>query len=767
MTDAPKLWAAPTRPLEDFAKALGIETRVLHLNEWPDELSYTDPAFPREVLVPQDAAAWAMKKPALDEVLRSLLEKYGPALTLEFKVGQLPVFTLNTGYHHSELEDFYNQAKDSPTVDLRLRIDKSALSRHWGIVNRAVADVILFLFTDALARLLGVRLDLLTNERRGLLRAFNHDKRVIILAPSHNELVLKGAFLVVLGGAAVSRWVEYATEPTPDTVKVKYFREQAKEALKWANFDLVTLTPLHLTVESEPSADGRAPATDDPVASAVYAQLLACSLLYIAGHTVRNVDERTNGAAAASAVQSARSPLWLATFAADRYLARFNVGDVPELCEALKSGSANAWKASKMIADVAAWVYGGERDVKDRLSVLQSVIANSLQESDPAVNCRELVRQAAEVKKRVEWGWDSFVHGRLEKYFTQVKDLEAAVEATARSYNEQVQALSKTLIDNMLAAVGVVVGSFIAAIFKTPFGVKVFWVGTSIYTAYLVVFPIGVGLVSAWQRYRDSKALFENRRKEFDRRLSPEEVKDIVGTSVTDRDTWFKRWFGFTTAAYLMVAALMVVAIVRVPSLIRNWDDQFALAGTSYGAAAGDSVQVIIRGENFDKDKEVAAQIGAVKFTNTEGGNLKVHGTTVLTLAVRQSDLAAARAVGNNRIVVKQGGATEQFVELPSDPVPITPPRFDYWSRAAAGGVLYALGSGFDSISVVAHAGRRLEFNVADGGRRLSLPDFKWQKTGATLDITLYNGDNIKEGVPPKSEDKEDARRGVPAVGRR
>src|ERR1044071_3650848 len=146
MTHAPEMWADPKRPLEDFAEVLGVEPRVLHLNEWPDELIYTNSALKREVVAPQDAAAWAEKKAALDEVLRGLLGKYGPALTLEFKYGQLSAFMLGTGYHQSELDKFYTLVKDSPTVDLRLRIDKGELLRHWGIVNRSAADVILFLF---------------------------------------------------------------------------------------------------------------------------------------------------------------------------------------------------------------------------------------------------------------------------------------------------------------------------------------------------------------------------------------------------------------------------------------------------------------------------------------------------------------------------------------------------------------------------------------------------------------------------------------------
>ena len=50
-----------------------------------------------------------------------------------------------------------------------------------------------------------------------------------------------------------------------------------------------------------------------------------------------------------------------------------------------------------------------------------------------------------------------------------MKELEETVEDTTKDYNDQVHSLTKTAIDNVLAAVAVIVGSFLAAMFKSPF----------------------------------------------------------------------------------------------------------------------------------------------------------------------------------------------------------------------------------------------------------------------------------------------------------
>jgi hypothetical protein len=201
---------------------------------------------------------------------------------------------------------------------------------------------------------------------------------------------------------------------------------------------------------------------------------------------------------------------WLATFAADKYVAQLSLGSAAAARVALKATGSSVGDG-ETIGTLARWVYGEDR-VADRLTVLQVVVANALEGERRRGEGDGAPGQADDIAKRVEAAWKAFIEQKLDKFFGQLKQLEETIEATSRAYHEQVQALTKTLIDSMLAAVAVVVGSFIAAMFKTPFQPYVFWFGAGVYLAYLLVFPILVGL-SASGSAHDSARMF-GRRKE-------------------------------------------------------------------------------------------------------------------------------------------------------------------------------------------------------------------------------------------------------------
>jgi len=315
-------------------------------------------------------------------------------------------------------------------------------------------------------------------------------------------------------------------------------------------------------------------------------------------------------------------------------------------------------------------------------------------------------------------------------------------------------------LPSLLAAVGVVVGSFIAAILKSPFEAYIFWFGTGIYLGYLIVFPICVGLISAWQRFKDSQKAFQKRAVVFGKRLSPEEVTEIVSSTVKNSEGRFKKWFSATVVLYVVVVLLVLVAMVKVPREIRKWTDNFELTSVSYDEPANsDVVPLVIRGQNFDKDKEIAVSIGESKFTNTDGQTLKVHGSTVLRLSPQQSDLAT-QSKDSGFILVRQGSAEPQRLSLPSGPAPIPQPVFERWNLTSVptGGVLEAYGTNFGSISEIRLDGKKINFTVLNTGLKLETGNLlKGTWTGRSLDVTLKNGQRFQEIISAVSSTKEGA----------
>jgi hypothetical protein len=241
-----------------------------------------------------------------------------------------------------------------------------------------------------------------------------------------------------------------------------------------------------------------------------------------------------------------------------------------------------------------------------------------------------------------------------------VKALEETVAATAKDYNEQVGVLAASVIASMLAAVGVILGSFLAALFKSPFEAYAFRFGTIVYTIYLLVFPMGVGLTATWQRFRKSKETFEARRRSFAQRLREDPVREITEPVLGKSESWFRKWYAASVAAYAIVAVALAAAIILVPPAIESWSrkpDDFVLKSASRNQPVNGAVK--IRGEHFDKEKDIVVTLGHGTFTNAaDPATLKVLGTTALCFTPSKSDLGAAT------VTVRQGAAGSKSVLL-------------------------------------------------------------------------------------------------------
>jgi len=751
-TNAP--WNDPAGPLKSLAAKLGIDPKRLHGNEAPDKLNLTELKVSlRSIILDQNDNVDQQKLTDMDNVLRDVWVKYNSALTLQFKVGAEKLI-IDGAYDKTRLEEFFNEIKDSPHLEAQLIINKDQLLTNWGLADPGVTFK-MYLFPEALQSALGVPLVNLEqadpdHSEEPLLKDFNGESKLIILVPDH-PIELNGDYLAVLGGDAVARTQNYKSskKPTERLQLCEFVNKQARDKLKWVHVELNLLTPLQFKVAAAKSGDDSEPPKDDPIAGALYAQSLACSLLYMAAHSSWKqsglTQNRRNGRVAQNPAWEHRDSSWVATFAAAKGVVSLRIGDAHQLKDVLVSNSTGSpWKTSQTIADLATWIYEQERDVGNRLIVVQHILVSTLEDNEPSQALSQFVRRASEVAKRVEWGWDAFIGDKLESYFSREKELEETIESTTKAYNEQVQTMTKTLIDNMLAAVGVVVGSFIAAIFKSPFQEYVFWVAIGIYTAYLVIFPISVGLTSTWQRFSDSSKSFRKRKEDFKQRLTDAQVEQIVGDTVTKREWWFTKWFGVTTVLYLVVLGLMIVAMFVVPSRIKRWGDDFALTDISYGGSPNsNTVSIIIRGDNFDKDKEIVVKIGSLGFTNTDDQTLKVHGSTVLTLAPQQEDFANFKASGGKFVSIMQGGAGPKELSLPVAPAPIPDPKFDLSTLAQTATAWTVQGNNFESIAAMELAGTKLNFTVSDAGRKLEFatPNApKKLQASQVLKILLKNG---------------------------
>jgi hypothetical protein len=600
-------------PLQKLAELLGIPGD-LHIYENAEEWKYYGDANTVRLATVDGFAAFAAFLP-------ELRKDYGDALSLSFKNGGWTEFEMNAAKPNEPLDDLQKAIDAASALTLDVKIDKAVLAAKRNLTDAAVATR-LFLFAESLVRALSVPL---TDFDEELFRNVLTGQKLVILIESY-DIHLDGPWLAIVGRKAMTEWRNSIGEPPGEPPILALARVKTNRL----EFRLNRLTPLHLIVRVKQAADG------DPIASALHAQLFLCSVLYLAQRSTWDAVAR----------------VWTCTFAADRQ-------ETDVRLAAPVTTSETEWEAARTLGELARWGYETDR-LDDRLIVLQRTFVDALQNNSADTNGTEILRLAPELSKRVRWGWEAFISGELKKYIEQVKTLEETVAGTAKDYNEQVGALAATVIANMLGAVGVILGSFLAAIFKSPFEAYAFRFGTIVYVIYLLVFPMGVGLTATWQRFRKSRETFDARKRSFAQRLREEPVRKITETILGRSESWFRKWYFASVAMYMIVVAVLIAAIVLVPPAIERWNgnpDDFVLRSASRNQPVNGVIT--IRGEHFDKEKDIVVTLGHTTFTNAaDPVTLKVYGTTALTLMPQKSDLAA------NIVTVRQGAAGPKSVAL-------------------------------------------------------------------------------------------------------
>ncbi|HID61544.1 MAG TPA: hypothetical protein EYP49_02180, partial [Anaerolineae bacterium] len=236
MTAKPYL-SAPAAPLLTLAEALGIAPETLQAQEGLNRLSYQDADFSREKAAKLELAH-----------VRLAVEAYGPALTCRFLLGEQVVLAVGPDMDEAALAAFRKATRLSPTVELELTLDKVALARRW-LGDLPTCQPFLFLFPETLA-------ETLTNPLARLEeRLFTTPARKVLLLSPGADRFLDGEYLALVSGAHLARWREAVPQTPPDEASAQALYTACREQVKWVDFSLRRLTPLHLATSGQAPPD--------------------------------------------------------------------------------------------------------------------------------------------------------------------------------------------------------------------------------------------------------------------------------------------------------------------------------------------------------------------------------------------------------------------------------------------------------------------------------------------------------------------------------
>lgn len=509
-------------PLLAFGEALGIASDIWVKREELEQIAYADYNFSQE----------KAKELTLNPII-ALRDAYGDALTCSFRLGDLPVLDINLDTDNKSLEKFRESIQDSPTIGFEFTLNKTRLVENW-LGSVPGYRIFLYLFPNALESLLVSNL----SQLESLLWGSETAHKVILLVPDH-EIWLDRSYLTILGGEQIEHWREVVSKPLHNADELRNMYKTCQKNLYWQVPWFKHLTPLHLKV------DGQIP-RDDSIAKALLIHQVNSIILYTADRTVGD-NNKPNLSTYAGANQNVEITLK-------------NPADPIE--EEVLAGVS-------YLMEMLEWAYNPTWS-EDRLPLVQIGVAQALHAASPLVRYQLLLHNAPNIFNELKWHWKAFIDGKVNSYVSQIQALEDYVANTVQGFADQITDMIKSLSNTMLAAVGVLIGSFIAALFKDKFDPNIFAIGMGVYALYVLIFPLFYNMKHQWEQYQVLCDHFKERQIRFEKRLYPEKVSEIVGTQITDSQRRFKRWFYATLVAYIIVILLATVAALLVPEFIQN-----------------------------------------------------------------------------------------------------------------------------------------------------------------------------------------------------
>lgn len=534
-------WLELTNPLFQAAAKLGIDVSDLKAREQVERLQFSVERLSGVELSQQTPQE-------LKATLLTLVETYGSSISLRFILQSKTLLQIRPEIPDEEINSLLEKIHDGLEPRIDLNLDKrQLLTKLLPPENYPNVVAKLFFFPEALQRALSIPLPRL-EAKNGLWYEMDDQHRLVIIVPDQ-EISLTGEYLVVLGGKALEQLPTYLAWPEPSLGELTgRMRDQALHPLspvKWLYFKLKFLTPVHLHVEGMVQ-------TDDAIAPALYTQLLKLCLIYTA--------DRTKGPAEGDLEKEGNAAEWHSTFTEREHIAEVIWNGETRVQESNADLQSNSLAWSEMVS----FAYSDTMYSFDRLRIIQLTTANYMEDVGTNLSYDNIVSRALQIHNRIQNSWEAFIEGKIKEYFTQLRDIEQAVDTVTEKFQGQFDALTRSVFENMLATVGVLIGTFIAAAFRDKFNPGLFWIGIIVYLLYLSIFPNWLGLQATRERFDRTVAAFEKRVRDFKSRLSPSVVDTIVGDVLSHWKSQFEIWFRRAQISYRTVIILLLLVAIAV-----------------------------------------------------------------------------------------------------------------------------------------------------------------------------------------------------------
>jgi hypothetical protein len=481
------------------------------------------------------------------EHLLPLVQLYGEALFCRFLVGERIVLDVNQNINQEALTAFHDAIGDAQQIDLDIRIEKSRLAADWfnnlfsacQFSNR----LFLYMFPERLGSFIG-NCNLTQLEER--LWNGHLSERIVLFIPNQ-EICILGPYILVIGG-------EFLKHPPASILNNQMKGEEelarvygeCQETLKWQKPWIGNLTPWHLYTESLNSEI-------TAIGNSLRVHFCNLFLLYTADRTT----EKNNQSGEKTLFSSYTTSQQTVDVGYDK-ASPWDIGSIP-------NDNFNA------LLHIFEWSYHAQWKANDRLPLVQIGIVEALKGTANPSRFKLLLENSPTIFENITWHWKAFIEGKIDAYADQIQNLEEQVGKTVTAYSEQISAIIASLTETLLAAIAVVLGSFIASLFQDKFNPTVFKIGVIIYAIYVFFFPLLYNMIHRYGTIKTIEMEFETQKGWIKKRLPPDRVQTIVDESqIKHNKKRFCRWFWPTVIIYLLICGLLILAAFIIPGWIQS-----------------------------------------------------------------------------------------------------------------------------------------------------------------------------------------------------
>lgn len=471
----------------------------------------------------EDLPASQLKMPTREHY-DVLLTAFGSALDLTISYQDFPLLEIRAGIVTRDiavsLVDLLGRP-DGAILTLDLQLNKAEMLRDLRNQDGS-REWILYLFSENVERLFESPLPQIDTE------LFTERHRPTTIVVSDSNYFYEGRLLTVVGEDRVTQ-LHQVPIGSRMVERIDRFLAYPLESSSWVGFQFRHVTPAHLL--GQWVAPG-----NDLLKQRLSRSLLHLCILYTANRAVYN---DPNGEFRVEYVGSERS---VTLTLSDVNLSNVSAAVLPRL---------------------ELWLFSAGND---RLNIFQNVTARELGSEDPPPNCQRFADRLRYLFDEARWHYRRFLDRRINAHFKEVQKVIVYVAEAAKGLSEAIDSVTKGFTDTLLATVGVIVVSVLAALIENKASSEIFKISLRVYSGYLVfyvIYRMGSTIHSYLLLSKDAS----NRLSEYAAVLGKTKV-DTLARPLRRRRVQFHCWFWFTVSTYLALAVTIWLASTRAPQFL-------------------------------------------------------------------------------------------------------------------------------------------------------------------------------------------------------